>query len=291
MTRTLTALCIDEEQLGAAPVGFALSRIPGIAARLMIERPTDTAEIRILSSPPDVIFVNAAPSGSRAEMLVRGLRRRGLEQPIVLLTGSFDDDLAERCRAAGANAHLRRSELTPERIREVLETPARTEVGRAPDPATPVAPLISEPSHPPFRFLLVEDNEDHALLTTLALEESGEPCTVERVGDGMQALAFLTGTGAYVERTLPDAILLDLKLPRMSGHELLERLKADQRFCGIPVIVLTSSASPADRHRATRHHANGYLVKPPDFESMTHMMQAVKSYWARWNAASPRPRT
>ncbi len=85
-------------------------------------------------------------------------------------------------------------------------------------------------------------------------------------------------------RRTPDVILLDLKLSKLSGHDVLRRIKDDERLCTIPVIVLTTSSHEADhRKEAYRHHANSYLVKPADVTTFQKMIRDLKCYWASWN--------
>ncbi|MEX0611962.1 MAG: response regulator, partial [Pirellulales bacterium] len=84
-------------------------------------------------------------------------------------------------------------------------------------------------------------------------------------------------------RPRPDLILLDLKLPRMDGHQVLRTLKGDDRFKMIPVVILTTSESETDVCEAYRLHANSYLVKPVDFARFRQMIGAVTSYWGVWN--------
>ncbi len=133
------------------------------------------------------------------------------------------------------------------------------------------------------RFLLVEDNDAHAKLVMLQLHGKADGLVVDRVVDGEQALAYLRGEGAYANQERPDVILLDLRLPRLDGHEVLRQLKADQNLCSIPVVVLTTSQAEQDMARAYREHANSYLVKPFDFGRFQNMMEDVVHYWGNWN--------
>src|SRR4030065_44027 len=103
--------------------------------------------------------------------------------------------------------------------------------------------------------------------------------------DGEAAMSLLAAgslEGAWHNRPRPDLILLDLKLPRMHGHEVLRTLKADDDLKMIPVVVLTTSDAERDRRKAYGLHANGYLVKPTDLGQFRQMIGAVTSYWGVW---------
>jgi len=132
-------------------------------------------------------------------------------------------------------------------------------------------------------FLLVEDDDAHAELVMLALSQNRVANTVDRVADGEQALHYLQHTAPFQDKPRPDVVLLDLKLPRMDGHELLQVIKQDASLRTIPIVVLTTSAAEADRARAYHNHANSYLVKPVDFDKFNQMVQDLKLYWCVWN--------
>ncbi|HOB74345.1 MAG TPA: response regulator [Phycisphaerae bacterium] len=133
------------------------------------------------------------------------------------------------------------------------------------------------------RFLLVEDNNAHAKLVMLQLGDSQGNVVVDRVSDGSEALDYLHRRGKFADRARPDVVLLDLKLPKVDGHEVLRQLKSDEELRLIPVVVLTTSTADADRNKAYANYANSYITKPLDFEDFQNMMNSVKSYWASWN--------
>lgn len=135
----------------------------------------------------------------------------------------------------------------------------------------------------PTRFLLVEDNNAHAKLVMLQLQDDKANVMVDRVSDGSEALDYLRGHGAFANRELPDVVLLDLRLPRVDGHEVLRQVKADERLRVIPVVILTTSSADADKEEAYRHHANSYVTKPLDFDQFQQMVESLKLYWASWN--------
>ena len=124
-------------------------------------------------------------------------------------------------------------------------------------------------------ILLVEDDAADALLIRDALAERGGARAVTRVEDGIAALEHLRAPGA----SRPDLILLDLNMPRMNGHELLGVLKADQALRTIPVVILTTSESPVDVHRAYTGHANAYVVKPMTLTAFTHAVRSIDEFF------------
>src|SRR5437879_12058282 len=104
--------------------------------------------------------------------------------------------------------------------------------------------MRSEPGHRTVEILLIEDDPGDAQMAREGLEEKGVPCNLTVVGDGVEALAYLRAEGDYASAVLPDLILLDLKLPKKSGLEVLAEVKADEMLRQIPVIVLTTSDDP-----------------------------------------------
>ena len=134
-----------------------------------------------------------------------------------------------------------------------------------------------------IHLLLVEDDDAHAMIVERSVLGSGGRATIDRVHDGVEAVAYLRRQGEFQNRPRPGLILLDLKLPRMDGHQVLCTLKGDDRFKMIPVVILTTSETETDVCEAYRLHANSYLVKPVDFASFRQMIAAVTSYWGEWN--------
>lgn len=135
------------------------------------------------------------------------------------------------------------------------------------------------------RFLLVEDNNAHAKLVMLHLADAQSNVVVDRVSDGSEALDYLRRQGHFADRERPDVVLLDLRLPRVDGHEVLRQVKSDEELKVIPVVVLTTSTAESDKQAAYSNHANSYITKPLDFDQFQQMIQSLRLYWASWNQA------
>ena len=137
-------------------------------------------------------------------------------------------------------------------------------------------------SQRPVELLIVEDNPSDVELMLRALKRHHIANPVHVVRDGVEALDFIFACGAYTSRAgvaLPKAVLLDLKLPRMNGLEVLERFRADDRTKLLPVIVLTSSREEPDIKAAYALGANSYVVKPVEFEEFVKAVSEAGLYW------------
>ena len=137
-------------------------------------------------------------------------------------------------------------------------------------------------------ILLVEDNPNDLELALHALKKHNLANHIEVARDGAQALEFLFATGAYADRNIengPRVILLDLKLPKVDGLEVLQRLKADERTRNIPVVILTSSQEERDIIESYRLGVNSYITKPVDFEQFTNVVRQLGMYWLLLNQA------
>jgi two-component system response regulator len=135
-------------------------------------------------------------------------------------------------------------------------------------------------------ILLVEDNPQDLQLALRALAKAHLTNHIEVVRDGAEALEFIFGEGAYAGRRLengPKVILLDLKLPKIDGLEVLKRIKSDQRTKAIPVVMLTSSQEQSDLVESYRLGVNSYIVKPVDFERFARAVQELGMYWVLLN--------
>jgi two-component system, chemotaxis family, response regulator Rcp1 len=138
--------------------------------------------------------------------------------------------------------------------------------------------MTKDDSLPPVEILLVEDDPADVLLAQEGLRESGVPSILSVVGDGTEAMAFLRREGKYAQASRPDLILLDLKMPKRSGLEVLAEIKADPALRRIPVIVLTTSDAPQDILRAYDLQASAYITKPSDLEEFHRVMNTVSDY-------------
>jgi CheY-like chemotaxis protein len=139
-------------------------------------------------------------------------------------------------------------------------------------------------------ILLIEDNPDDEMLTLRALKKNNILNEVVVVRDGVEALDYLFGTGAYVDRDLsvmPHLILLDLRLPRIEGLEVLRRLRDDERTRLLPVVILTSSDEEQDIVSSYALGANSYIRKPVDFGQFTKSVQQLGLYWLVLNQGPP----
>jgi two-component system, response regulator len=135
-------------------------------------------------------------------------------------------------------------------------------------------------------ILLVEDNPNDVKLTMNAFKTANLANSVHVARDGVEALEFLFGAASNSDQKLPERpklILLDLKLPRLDGHEVLKRIKGDPRTSAIPVVILTSSAEERDVMRTYEVGANSYIVKPVDFEQFTEAVRDIGKYWLEIN--------
>ncbi len=138
----------------------------------------------------------------------------------------------------------------------------------------------------PVLVMLIEDNIDHAELVVRTLEDHRIANKVRHFLDGQSALDYLFRRGEFsgaVETQRPHVILLDLRLPRVDGIEVLRAIKEDQELKIIPVVVLTTSEADKDVAKAYYNHANSYLVKPVGFEDFKKLMDDLGFYWLGWN--------
>ena len=129
------------------------------------------------------------------------------------------------------------------------------------------------------QILLVEDNPGDVRLTREALKEAKFRNTLQVVGDGVEALAYLRQQGQYSGAVRPHLIMLDLNLPRMDGREVLAAIKKDADLRRIPVVVLSSSQAETDIARAYELHANCYVTKPVDIDHFLQVVKSIEEFW------------
>lgn len=130
------------------------------------------------------------------------------------------------------------------------------------------------------RVLLAEDDADHAYFTVRAFKDAhGDSVEVATVPDGEKALDFLLQRGAYVDAERPHLIVLDLKMPKLNGLEVLEVIKTDESLSTIPTVVLSSSDRPEDVRDSYAHRANSYVTKPASLTGLRDGVQQMAKYW------------
>ena len=138
----------------------------------------------------------------------------------------------------------------------------------------------------PIVILVVEDDPAHVEIIRRNFEASRLANRLISVEDGQAALDYLFRKGEYNNQAkypMPNLILLDLRLPKVDGLEVLKIIKSDQMLTKIPVVILTTSAAEADMVKAYEHHANSFLVKPVDFTQFSKLMETFGYYWVAWN--------
>lgn len=138
----------------------------------------------------------------------------------------------------------------------------------------------------PLLVMLVEDNADHAELVIRTMESHQIPIRIQHITDGETALDYLLRRKNYSNpesSPRPQVILLDLRLPRVDGLEVLRTIKAEEDLRSIPVVILTTSDAEKDVAHAYDNHVNSYLVKPVGFEDFSNLMKDLGIYWLGWN--------
>ena len=143
---------------------------------------------------------------------------------------------------------------------------------------------------PNYTMLVVEDEENDAMLLKMAFKKNGIPNPIQWVKDGLEGIAYLNGEGPYADRAqypFPEVLILDLKMPRMGGLELLEWIRDHPDFRVIPTIIMSSSRLDLDIKKAYELGANTYIVKPSSFDDLIRFAKSVHEYWT----ISVKPRT
>jgi CheY-like chemotaxis protein len=138
----------------------------------------------------------------------------------------------------------------------------------------------------PIEILLVEDDPAHAEIVRRNFAGFRLANRLNHVADGQEALDYLYRRGEYsdpAQSPRPGMILLDLRLPKVDGLEVLKITKSDPELARIPVVILTTSAAETDKARAYAFHANSYLVKPVDYRQFQDLMETLGYYWLAWN--------
>jgi CheY-like chemotaxis protein len=133
-----------------------------------------------------------------------------------------------------------------------------------------------------FTVLLVEDDLNDIFLVKRAFKMARIQNPLQVVTDGLEAIHYLKGEGKYADRgayPLPKLVVMDIKMPRRTGFEVLEWVKQNSLLRRIPVVIVSSSDNPADINRAYELGANAYMVKPMDFRAVEHLFQSITHYW------------
>jgi len=167
-----------------------------------------------------------------------------------------------------------------ERVRAVL-TLAGTE-GEPTHAFSAQQTIMDSSHHSPQTVLYVEDSADDFVLFRLASRKCGTPFSLQHAPDGEQAIAYLSGNGAYADREeypFPDLVLLDLKMPRLDGFEVLRWIRTNPATKTLPVVVLAGSSFRADIRRALELGANSYAGKPAKFEELQVLIDQIADVW------------
>jgi two-component system, response regulator len=146
---------------------------------------------------------------------------------------------------------------------------------------------MAEKTGEPLHILLIEDNDAHAELVIRGMRDQPVGNKIHHMSDGEKALDYLFGRGVYadpVQNPRPHFILLDLRIPRVDGLEVLRTIKTTPSLRSIPVIIFTSSDAEDDIAKSYDYHANSYIVKPLDFKTFTKLVKEIGFYWLGWNA-------
>jgi CheY-like chemotaxis protein len=142
--------------------------------------------------------------------------------------------------------------------------------------------IMASSYHSPRTVLYVEDDPDDFALLKLASQKCGTPFSLQHAGDGEQAVSYLSGSAAFADREedpFPDLVLLDLKLPRLDGFEVLQWIRGNPATTSVPVVVLAGSSFRADIRRALELGANSYAAKPGKFEELQVLIDQIADVW------------
>ena len=134
-----------------------------------------------------------------------------------------------------------------------------------------------------LKFLIVEDDDDHAELIISTIEDLGVAESIDRLDNGEDAVNYLKSETQSPSAKKPDIVLMDLKLPKLSGIEVLKAVRCESELAAIPIVMLSTSPSQRDIRDAYLNHANAYLVKPMEFEELSAMVADLVNFWGKWN--------
>jgi CheY-like chemotaxis protein len=139
---------------------------------------------------------------------------------------------------------------------------------------------VSQAVPRPLKVLIVDDDDADAMMIEDALATARVPPTVYRVADGQQALDYLGRRDQYADAVRPDLVLLDLNMPRVSGHQVLAEVKTAEELKTIPIVVLTTSTEAADILASYRHHANAFVTKPIDLYTFEYAVRLINRFYS-----------
>ncbi len=131
----------------------------------------------------------------------------------------------------------------------------------------------------PINILLIEDNEGDIILTTDALKEFTVPNTLSVERDGWAGLQYVENSGSSSTNPEPDLILLDINLPKLNGHEVLTKIRANEDKKHIPIVIFSTSSAPADIFLSHQNHANCYVTKPVDVDDFGRVLLSIENFW------------
>ena len=143
----------------------------------------------------------------------------------------------------------------------------------------------------PVSILIADDDAQDAMLVRMAAQRAGLGLRLETVVDGQQAIDYLMGRNRYVDRQthpFPSMMLLDLKMPRLSGFDVLDFIRREPELRRLPVVIFSSSDDPKDIQRAYDAGANSYLCKPHSNDDLSALLKALEDYWCKFNRFPPR---
>lgn len=131
----------------------------------------------------------------------------------------------------------------------------------------------------PIHILIIDDSSGDVMMIKDAIEERGIAHTISVANNGLEGIQMLEDLAKKNDNTLPDLILLDINMPKLNGHEVLDRIKSNELIKQVPVIMLTTSASKSDILKAYKKYSNCYIIKPSEFMDFESIIKAIENFW------------
>ncbi|WP_447969116.1 response regulator [Nitrospira sp. M1] len=221
---------------------------------------------------PDLILTDYHMPEMDGLKLLEELKRNPSNQdiPVIMITAHSTTDIHHQALSLGASTVLPK----PFEFEALFRAVSNVITAKASADQNTVVSTTRK-----LEILLVEDNEGDVRLTREALKDVKVPARLSVVYDGEEALAFLRRHDLYADAARPDLILLDLNLPKKSGHEVLAEIKSDENIQAIPVVVLSSSAQDDDIFKAHERFANCYVTKPVDLNEFWNLIKHIVEFW------------